>query len=163
MKVIIINGPMGSGKTAAGKYIAEHNEGTAFIDGDWCMDLHPFVGNGETRAMAADNILYMISNYSRCSACRMIVLVWLMDDRKVYDSIINGISAMGLDIRSVTLVCSEDVLKRRWRNDKSCEWRTDSWLEVSIRSLPYFRVLEHTIDTDDMTVAMTADAIIAED
>lgn len=29
----------------------------AFIDGDWCMDLHPFVGNKETRDMAVNNIL----------------------------------------------------------------------------------------------------------
>ena len=59
MKVIIINGPMGVGKTTAGKLIAEKNPGTAFIDGDWCMDLHPFVGNRETKAMAVDNILHM--------------------------------------------------------------------------------------------------------
>lgn len=34
MKVIMINGPMGVGKTTVGKYIAENNAGTAFIDGD---------------------------------------------------------------------------------------------------------------------------------
>ena len=34
---------MGVGKTAAGKYIADHTPGTAFIDGDWCLDIHPFV------------------------------------------------------------------------------------------------------------------------
>ena len=45
MKVIILNGPMGVGKTTVGKYIADHYPGTAFIDGDWCLDLHPFVGN----------------------------------------------------------------------------------------------------------------------
>ncbi len=48
MKVIILNGPMGVGKTTVGKHIADHNPGTAFIDGDWCMDIHPFVGNRET-------------------------------------------------------------------------------------------------------------------
>ena len=64
MKVIILNGPMGVGKTTVGKYIADHCPGTAFIDGDWCLDLHPFVGNRETKAMAVDNILHMIGNYS---------------------------------------------------------------------------------------------------
>ncbi|MCI8966238.1 MAG: hypothetical protein HFH75_01460 [Lachnospiraceae bacterium] len=48
MRVIIINGPMGVGKTTIGKYIATKYAGTAFIDGDWCLDLHPFVGNRET-------------------------------------------------------------------------------------------------------------------
>ncbi len=64
MKVIIINGPMGVGKTTVGKYIAEKYEGTAFIDGDWCLDIHPFVGNCETKEMAIDNILHMIDNYT---------------------------------------------------------------------------------------------------
>ena len=41
MKVIIINGPMGVGKTTVGKYIAKKYAGTAFIDGDWCLDIHP--------------------------------------------------------------------------------------------------------------------------
>lgn len=56
MNVIVINGPMGIGKTTVGTYIADSNPGTAFIDGDWCMDLHPFVGNKETRDMAVNNI-----------------------------------------------------------------------------------------------------------
>ena len=60
MRVIIINGPMGVGKTVTGKHIAEKNPGTAFIDGDWCMDIHPFVGNRETKAMAVDNILQIM-------------------------------------------------------------------------------------------------------
>ena len=62
-----------------GRFIAEKYPGTAFIDGDWCMDLHPFVGNQETKDMAVDNILHMIGNYQKCSACHMVVLVWLME------------------------------------------------------------------------------------
>ena len=48
MRVIIINGPMGVGKTVTGKHIAEKNPGTAFIDGDWCMDMDSVRG-GWTR------------------------------------------------------------------------------------------------------------------
>ena len=65
MNVIVINGPMGIGKTTVGTYIADSNPGTAFIDGDWCMDLHPFVGNKETRDMAVNNIRNP-NNIGRC-------------------------------------------------------------------------------------------------
>ena len=78
MKVIILNGPMGVGKTTVGTAIAEKVPGTALIDGDWCMDLHPFVGSRETKKMAIDNILHMIANYQNCSVCKTVVLVWLM-------------------------------------------------------------------------------------
>ena len=82
MKVIIINGPMGVGKTTVGKYIAEQYPGTAFIDGDWCMDIHPFVGNRETKAMAVDNILHMVGKVllERLHARRLEVVELEMDD-----------------------------------------------------------------------------------
>ena len=152
MKLIIINGPMGVGKTTLGKYIAEHNEGTAFIDGDWCLDIHPFVGNKETKAMAVDNILHMIGNYKKCSACKMIVLVWLMDDEWVYKSITESAADMGLEVKNVTLICDKDELVRRWNNDNACEWRTDEWLEVSLRSLAEFADMENTVDTNGISV-----------
>ena len=162
MKVIVINGPMGVGKTTVGKRIAEKNPGTAFIDGDWCMDLHPFVGNRETREMAVDNILHMIGNYQKCSACRMVVLVWLMDDPQVVRRIAEGIAALGAGMRSVTLVCDRETLVSRWENDRGCEWRTEEWLEVSLKSLERFAAMENTVDTAGLTPDRIAEIIAAE-
>ena len=116
---------MGVGKTAVGKYIADHTPGTAFIDGDWCLDIHPFVGNRETKTMAVDNILHMIGNYKKCSECKMIVLVWLMDSDWIYEAIVDGIKKHELEIKSVTLTCDTTTLTDRWHNDKTCPWRTD--------------------------------------
>ena len=110
MKVILINGPMGVGKTAAGKRAADRAPGTAFIDGDWCMDIHPFVGNRETKAMAVDNILHMIGNYMKCSECRMAVISWLMDDAWVLQSLLEGLASLGAETRSVTLICDGETL-----------------------------------------------------
>ena len=147
MKIIVINGPMGVGKTAAGRAIAEKYPGTAFIDGDWCMDLHPFVGSREAKEMAIDNILHMAGNYQRSSLCRMVVLAWLMDDAWVRRRLDDGLSALRAETHHVTLVCDRETLAGRWRNDRRCEWRTEEWLEVSLRSLEAFRSMENTIDT----------------
>lgn len=160
MKVIIINGPMGVGKTTVGKIIAEKHPGTAFIDGDWCMDIHPFVGNRETKAMAVDNILHMIRNYQKCSECKMAVLVWLMDDLWVLERITAGVEAMHADVKSVTLICDKESLIRRWKNDRICEWRTDRWLETSLKSLPFFASLGNTVDTGALPADRIADMIL---
>ena len=160
MKVIILNGPMGVGKTTVGKLIAEKCPGTAFIDGDWCMDLHPFVGNHETKAMAVDNILHMVGNYMKCSACKMIVLVWLMDDPWVLQSLTEGLIALQAEIRNVTLVCDRENLLCRWENDHTCEWRTDEWLKVSLSSLPAFGAMENTLDTAGLSPERIADLIL---
>ncbi len=159
MKVIILNGPMGVGKTTVGKYIAEHNPGTAFIDGDWCMDIHPFVGNNETRAMAVDNILYMIGNYQKCSECSMVVLVWLMDDPNVVKQISDGIKNLNAQPMLYTLICGQEELIRRWEKDTQCEWRTDEWLNISLKSFSSFVSMENIIDTDGLSVEHIAEMI----
>ena len=160
MKVIILNGPMGVGKTTVGKTIADQHPGTAFIDGDWCMDIHPFIGNDETKAMAVDNILHMIGNYQDCSVCSMVVLVWLMDDPWVIDRITQGLSAMQAEVKNVTLVCDRENLIRRWKNDRNCDWRTDDWLKVSLKSLPGFASMDNAMDTSDLSVDRIAALIM---
>lgn len=162
MQVILINGPMGVGKTAAGKRIADRTPGTAFIDGDWCMDIHPFVGNRETRAMAADNILHMIGNYLKCSECRMAVLAWLMDDPWVLRSLTDGLAALGAEVKSVTLICGREALSERWKNDRECPWRTEKLLEAGLSSLPYFAALGNVIDTTWLSVDRTAEMILGD-
>ena len=162
MNVIVLNGPMGVGKTTVGKYIADRNPGTAFVDGDWCMDIHPFVGNAETRTMAVDNILHMIGNYQECSVCSMVVLVWLMDDPWVIQRITEGISALRAEVKSVTLVCDRETLIKRWKNDRDCEWRTDEWLDVSLKSLPGFASMDNVTDTSGLSVEQVADLIMGE-
>lgn len=160
MKVIVINGPMGVGKTTVGKLIADSSPGTAFIDGDWCMDIHPFVGNRETKAMAVDNILHMIGNYQQCSECNMAVLVWLMDDAWVRQRIMEGLSVLQTEPRYFTLICDRESLIRRWENDKGCEWRTDKWLEASLNSLSCFASMENVIDTGNLSAEQVAETIL---
>ena len=160
MKVIVINGPMGVGKTTTGRAIADRVPGTALIDGDWCMDIHPFVGSRETKAMAVDNILHMVGNYRRCSVCDMVVLAWLMDDPWVRQGISDGLSTLHMEEKGVTLVCDRESLVRRWKQDHSCEWRTDGWLEASIASLPGFASRPDALDTSRLTIAQAAERIL---
>lgn len=110
--------------------------------------------------MAIDNILHMVDNYRKCSICKMIVLVWLMDEQWVYQKVADGISDMGLEVKSVVLVCDKNNLIDRWKNDKKCEWRTKEWLEASLKSLSFFSSLESGIDTSNLTVDIIADMIM---
>ena len=160
MDVILLNGPMGVGKTTVGKHLADSYPGTAFIDGDWCMDLHPFVGSRETKEMAIDNILHMIGNYSKCSSCKRIVVVWLMDNDWVCRAMAAGICAIGLNLRSMTLMCDEAELIQRWTHDDKCDWRTDEWLKVSLASLPHFAALDNRMDTTHLTIDQVVQAIM---
>jgi adenylate kinase family enzyme len=160
MRIIILNGPMGVGKTTVGKAIANKYPGTAFIDGDWCLDIHPFIGNKETKTMAIDNIHHLIKNYTTCSECKQIVLVWLMDEQWVRESLISGIRDMGVDMIEINLWCDSKELEKRWTNDSICEWRTDEWLAVSKKSLPYFKKQGKLLDTNGLNIENIVDMIM---
>jgi adenylate kinase family enzyme len=163
MKVILLNGPMGVGKTTIANYIADKYPGTAFIDGDWCMDIHPFVGNRETKEMAIDNILHMTQNYVKSPYVKRVIIPWLMDDEWVVDRLVKGIDELGAEAVNVTLICDRDELIRRWKADIDCPWRTDEWLEVSLKSLEHFSEMDNCINTSGLSVEEAAARVFVED
>ena len=158
--VIFLNGPMGVGKTTVGRLIQRSLAGRAFIDGDWCMDLDPFVGNSETRALAADNILHMLAGYNNCSHCRGVVVAWLMDRPEICRALEEGAAKIGLETAWFTLLCTEEALGARWRGDKLCPWRTEENLRASLGLLEVFSRLPGVrVDTSGMTAEQVRDHI----
>ncbi len=158
--LVMITGPMGVGKTTSGKLLSDKLGRTAFIDGDWCMDIHPFVGNKETIDMAINNILFMINNYVRCSECDHIVLSWVMSEKTI-DKISNALKDVDVNIHKVTLTCNKDALLDRWCKDTTTEWRTDEWLQESMKSLQDYGSRKDTIiiDTSALSLNDVADVL----
>lgn len=152
-KLIIITGPMGVGKTTVGKRLCDKLGRTAFIDGDWCLDIHPFIGNKETKNMAINNILYLVRNYYLCSECDNIVLSWVMSENTV-NKIVSELENVDLGIYSVTLICNEKALTDRWKKDIITEWRNDNELKSSLQSLENYgsRTESILIDTSSVSI-----------
>ena len=55
-----------------------------------------------------------------------------------------AISSCNLKTYSITLVCNESALRKRWKNDTITEWRNEEELQNSILSLSDY---EHRQDT----------------
>ncbi len=159
-KIIIINGPMGVGKSTVGKLLCNRLNKSAFLEGDWCFDLHPFIADQETKKMAVDNIIHMIHNYLKCSHCDYVVFNWVIDKHEVYQDITSRLISNDVEIYEITLTCSEKALADRWYQDNLCDWRIEEWLNVSKKSLSYFNGLDTmSIDTSDNTAIEVADEI----
>jgi len=160
-QLYIITGPMGVGKTSTGKLLCDKLGKSAFIDGDWCLDIHPFVGNKETKDMAIDNIIYLVKNYFKCSECDSIVLSWVMSNNTI-SKIIDKVSVCGLKIHSITLICNENTLRERWYNDTITEWRNDEELQNSFLSLDDYKHRRSTylIDSSAMPIESVVEEII---
>ena len=84
------------------------------------------------------------------------------NDQWILQSIMDGLSALQAEVKSVTLTCDRETLIRRWKNDFNCEWRTDHWLEISLASLPYFSSMKDVIDTSELSVDQIADMIMGD-
>ena len=59
---------------------------------------------------------------------------------------------MQAEVKSITLICDRETLIKRWKNDHSCEWRTNQWLKISLASLKYFSSMKEVIETSELTV-----------
>ena len=57
-------------------------------------------------------------------------------------------------------MCDKETLIKRWKADKNCERRTDEWLEVSLKSLPYFLSLGNSIDTSGLSIEEITNRIL---
>ena len=160
-KFYIITGPMGVGKTTVGKRLCDTLGRSAFIDGDWCLDIHPFIGNTETKNMAIENIVYLVKNYSKCSECDSIVLSWIMSENTI-NRIINEVSDCCFKLHRITIICDAKTLRERWKNDIITEWRNDEELKSSLLSLDDFSCRQNTclIDSSEMTIESVVERII---
>ena len=136
-KLYLINGTMEVGKTTIGQILKKKMNKSVFLDGDWCWDSHPFQVTDETKAMVIDNICYLLNNFLRCTAYENIVFCWVMDRQEIIDTVLNRLDTENVDVKIVSLVCSEEALTRRI--DKDVRADSEGFLQsktVSAACLP---------------------------
>ena len=161
--LIMLNGPMGVGKTTVGRMLKDKLHQSVFLDGDWCWDMHPFTVTPETKAMAIDNVTYLLRNFLGCSECEYVIFNWVMDQQEVYQELLTGLSDREFELLTITLLCSEEALEKRWYADTLNDWRIEEWLEVSRKSLNWFAERDTLkIDTSDLAADQVADRIELE-
>ena len=152
----LIGGPMGVGKTAAGKALAALLSGSVFLDGDWCWQ--PEVVTPETKAMVLDNICHLLGNYLRCSAYRQVIFTWVMHRQAIVAEILSRLPPCRPC--PVSLVCSEAELVRGLQGDIAAGVRDASVVPRSLARLPLYQTMDTVkLDVTTLTPAETAGAI----
>ena len=74
----LVGGPMGVGKTTLCRLLEHRLPACAFLDGDWCWEMDPFVVNEETRRLVLDNIVYLLNSFLHCSVYENVVFGWVL-------------------------------------------------------------------------------------
>ncbi len=157
----LIGGTMGVGKTAASQELKWMLPRAVFLDGDWCWDMDPFVVNRETKAMVMDNICACLNRFLQCTELENLIFCWVMHEQPIIDEILSRLDLRACTVRSISLVCSEEALRRRLQKDIDAGTRTPDILERSVARLPLYEKL-HTvsIDTTMLDAHETAEEII---
>ena len=60
---IVLTGSSGCGKTTVCRELLKALPQCAFLDGDWCWMMDPFIVNEETKKMVQDNIIHLLRSY----------------------------------------------------------------------------------------------------
>ena len=74
-RLFLIGGTMGVGKTTTSRILRDRLPSCAFLDGDWCWDMHPFKVTEETKRMVTDNICHVLNNFLACTEFENVVLL----------------------------------------------------------------------------------------
>jgi len=159
--IFLIGGTMGVGKTATCQIIKNKLNNSVFLDGDWCWDMHPFQVTEETKQMVVDNICFLLNNFIKCSAYENIVFCWVMHDQTIIDNIVSRLDTANCKVHSISLVCSEQALQARLRQDVDAGIRTEDVIRRSIERIPLYEKLNtYKVDVSKIIPEQVADFII---
>lgn len=159
----LIRGTMGVGKTAACQILKKRLNNSVFLDGDWCWNSSPFQVTEETKTMVTDNICYMLNNFIHCSAYENIIFCWVMHEQSIIDAITSKLDLSEVKLFSISLICSESVLRERLIKDVESGIRTADVINRSVSRIPLYSCLNTVkIDVSEISAEETADRIAEE-
>lgn len=160
----IIGGTMGVGKTTTCQILKNRLDNCVFLDGDWCWDSSPFQVMEETKAMAEDNICYLLNRFLHCSAYTNILFCWVMHEQSIIDHLMAALDLNGVQLHLISLVCSEAALRTRLAKDVETGKRTADVIERSIARIPLYHELNtRKVDVSEITAEEAADQIQHDD
>jgi len=133
---------------------------SVFLDGDWCWDANPFQVTEETKAMVTDNICYLLNSFLHCSAYENIIFCWVMHQQSIIDTIIEKLDTENCDIKCISLIANESILRERLMVDVENGFRTEDVIDRSIVRISLYQTLNTIkVDTDNKTVQMIVNDI----
>lgn len=157
----LIGGPMGVGKTTVARLLSRQLPRCAFLDGDWCWNIHPFTATDETKALVMDNIVHMLNGYLHCTAVDHVVFCWVMHQQSILDEITAHLDLHGVKVVPVSLLCSEEELRLRLQRDIDAGLRQGDVIPRALERLSHYASMRTCkLDTTVLTPEDTMHCIM---
>jgi cytidylate kinase len=160
-KLIIINGTMGSGKTATCRLLNKSLEKSVWLDGDWGWMINPFIVNEENKNMVEDNLRHLLRNFLNNSSIEYVIFNWVLHTEEGFQLVLSWVNDIEFDLIKITLTCSQEELKKRLLKDIAEDRREESIINRSIDRLKMYDKLDTIkLDTSNLTIKQIVDEII---
>ena len=159
--IYIIGGTMGAGKTTTCMLLKKKLANAVFLDGDWCWDADPFQVTAETKAMALDNICYLLNSFICCSAYENVIFCWVMHEQSIIDDIISRLDIHECAVKTISLICTKEALTKRLQNDIDVGRRQPEIIAQSLDRISLYDNLDTVkIDVSDISAEAAVELII---
>lgn len=160
-KLIIINGPMGVGKTTVSKNLFNSLKPSVLLDGDWCWNMNPFLVNDENKKMVMNNIKYLLKNYLNNSNFEYIIFCWVIPEEEILNDILSDLPN-NFELHKFTLTCDPDSLKYRLLNDINRQI-SQKTITDSLSYIPKYNLMDTTkIDSTDKSINQIVELLISK-
>ena len=157
-KLVLIQGTMGIGKSTVCEQLLQCTQRSAYLDGDWCWRMHPFVVNDENKRMVIDHITHLLRGLLQNSQVETVYFCWVMHRQEIVDEILHALQEVDFVPIPIALVCDAQTLAQRLRS----RGENQQAIARSVARLPLYQALPSTkLDVSKLSVRQTAECILA--
>lgn len=140
-RLVIVNGAMGAGKTTVCRELKKLAAPCAFLDGDWCWDMEPFMVTEETKALVQDNILHTLGGFLACPAFETVIFCWVLHRQEIIDGLLARLDLRDVQARVFTLMVTPEALRCHIKKDIAAGLRTPDALSRSLERLALYEAM----------------------
>jgi hypothetical protein len=164
--IIILNGPLGIGKTQTSWALVRHFPRAVMLDADYVAEFHPFdYYNDEHLAYAHKTLRVMVAHHVS-HGFQHFVINWIFESPFQLDRLKGLLGDLGLPIHAFRLVCAPEEVERRVRRrnlpDLDYELRRSRELIAILDQAAQTGDIGTTLDTTNLTIEQTADLILQQ-
>lgn len=163
MTIIIINGPLGVGKTEVSWRLVEYFDRGVMLDGDYIGAVHPFEIYDDERIEYLYQTMRHLVAFHVEHGYHNFVINYVFETHESLAHLRHLLADLDDEVYAFRLICAESEMKRRIqaRDREQLEWELERFRELSaIQKAAATRGdLGYVIDTTSLTVSQVADAI----
>jgi len=111
--------------------------------------------------MVLKNITYLLRNFLTNSSLEYVIFDWVIHYEDIFNLVLQPLSDLEFEVIKITLLCSEETLKKRILNDVQLNLRDGEELSTSLERLELYKNMSTVkIDTTNISINQTVDKIL---